>query len=126
MISFVLPLYAQQAPAAASAASSATASSPNPLSSFVPLILIFVIFYFLLILPQQKRDKEHKKMVNALKKDDYVLTSAGIYGTIVSVKPDTVELKIDENTKIVILKTAINQVINPNKQESTEAPKLIK
>jgi preprotein translocase subunit YajC len=119
MISFVLPLYAQ-------AAAAAPAAGPSPLSSFVPLILIFVIFYFLLILPQQKRDKEHKKMVNALKKDDYVLTSAGIYGTIVSVKPDTVELKIDENTKIVILKTAINQVINPNKQESTEAPKLIK
>ena len=60
--------------------------SPNPLGGFVPLRLIFVVFYFLLILPQQRRQKEHKKLIDTLKKDDYVLTSGGIYGTVVNVK----------------------------------------
>ena len=119
-MNIVTLLYAQAAPAA-------TASAPNPLSGFIPLILIFVIFYFLLILPQQKRDKEHKKLLNNLKRNDNVLTSSGIYGTVVNVQPDIVELKIDENTKIKITKSAVAQVITQSSlQPEAKSAELLK
>jgi len=82
----------------------------SPLGGFVPLILIFAVFYFLLIRPQQKKEKERKNMINTLKKGDSVVTSGGIYGTVVNLKPTTIELKIDENTKIQILKNAISGI----------------
>lgn len=71
-------------------------------ASFIPLILIFVIFYFLLIRPQQKRTKEHKKMLDELKRGDKVVTSGGIYGLVESVGPHTVVLKVSENVKIKV------------------------
>ena len=71
-------------------------------TSLVPLILIFVIFYFLLIRPQQKRAKEHKNMIDNLKKGDKIVTSGGIHGVIESVGTNTITLKIAENTKVKI------------------------
>jgi preprotein translocase subunit YajC len=70
------------------------------LIGFLPLILIFVIFYFMLIRPQQKRAKEHKVMLENLKKGDKVVTSGGEYGVIEEVKTNTVILKISENVKV--------------------------
>ena len=70
------------------------------LIGFLPLILIFVIFYFMLIRPQQKRAKEHKVMLENLKKGDKVVTSGGEYGVIEEVKTNTVVLKISENVKV--------------------------
>lgn len=70
------------------------------LTSLFPLILIFIIFYFLLIRPQQKRAKEHKQMLDNLKKGDKVITSGGIYGVIEAVGTNTVTLKIAENVKV--------------------------
>jgi len=64
------------------------------ISSLIPLILIFVIFYFLLIRPQSKKAKEHKKMLENLKKGDKVITNGGIYGVIEDLDGDTVTLKI--------------------------------
>jgi len=84
----------------------------NPFMGFVPLIVIFVIFYFLLILPQQKKAKEHEKMLNSLKKDDNVLTVGGIYGTVVGIKDNVVELKIAENVRIQVTRSSISAVIN--------------
>ncbi len=69
-------------------------------ASFLPLIIIFAIFYFLLIRPQQKRAKQHREMISAMKKGDKVITSGGIYGVIESVSERTVVLKIAENTKV--------------------------
>lgn len=69
-------------------------------ASFLPLIIIFAIFYFLLIRPQQKRAKQHKEMMAALKKGDKVMTSGGIYGVVDSVSERTVILKIAEETKV--------------------------
>lgn len=94
-------------------------SAASPLASFIPFILIFVVFYFLLIMPQQKQRKEMAKMLESLKKGDYVLTSSGIYGTIISIKPEGIELKVDDNVKLLILKSAIAQVIK--KTESVDA-----
>jgi preprotein translocase subunit YajC len=70
------------------------------LMGFLPLILIFVIFYFLLIRPQQKRAKEHKTMLDNLKKGDKVITSGGEYGVVEEVKTNTVMVKIAENVKV--------------------------
>ena len=70
------------------------------LMSFLPLVLIFVIFYFLLIRPQQKKAKEHKNMLDNLKKGDKVILSGGEYGVIEEVRPNTVTVKIGENVKV--------------------------
>ena len=72
------------------------------LTAFVPLILMFVIFYFLLIRPQQKKSKEHQKMISSLKKGDRIITSGGVHGIITSLGDTTVSLEIAENVKIKI------------------------
>lgn len=79
----------------------------NPLVNFAPLIFIFVIFYFLLIRPQKTREKEHQKMLASLSKNDEVVTSGGIHGTIVSVKEGSVIVRVDDNVKIEVDKSAI-------------------
>ncbi|MFC1568612.1 preprotein translocase subunit YajC [bacterium] len=85
----------------------------NPLMNFLPLFAIIIIMYLLMILPQQKRQKEHQKMLNNLQKGDKVLTSGGIMGSIAGIKEKekTVLLKIAENTKIEILRSSIAQVL---------------
>ena len=87
------------------------ATGPNPLASFVPIILIFVIMYFLLFRPQMKRQKEQAKLVSALKTGDRVITASGIHGLISNVKDNTVILKIADNVKIEIEKTAVTNVV---------------
>ncbi len=69
-------------------------------TSLMPLILIFVIFYFLLIRPQQKKAKEHKQMIENLKKGDKVITSGGVYGVVEAVGTNTLTVKIAENVKV--------------------------
>ena len=85
------------------------ATQPNPLVSFLPLILMFLIFYFLLIRPQQKRQQETQKMVANLKKGDRIVTSGGVIGTVVGIQNDYVVIKVgdNENTKMEVLKSAI-------------------
>ena len=84
------------------------------IGQFIPLILIFVIFYFFLIRPQQKKVKEHKLMVENLKRGDKVVTSGGIVGTIERViDNDKVEVVISENVKVEVIKsTGIQSLIN--------------
>lgn len=80
----------------------------NPILNLLPIILIFVVFYFLLIRPQKKTQDEHKKMVAGLKKNDEVITSGGIHGTIVNVKDHTVTLRVDDNVKVEVQKNSIS------------------
>ena len=84
------------------------------IGQFIPLILIFVIFYFFLIRPQQKKVKEHKAMVESLKKGDKIVTSGGITGTISRVVDnDKVEVEISENVTVeVIRSTGIQSLLN--------------
>ncbi len=82
-------------------------AQPSAIASLMPIIFIFGIFYFLLIRPQQKKQKEHGKMIGELKKNDEVVTNGGIHGTITNVKDQTLVLKIDENVKIEVNKTAV-------------------
>lgn len=86
---------------------SGSAGAGGGLLSLVPFVLIFVIFYFMLILPQQKRQKQLKAMTEALKKGDKVITASGIWGTITNMGKDTVTLQIADNTKIKIQKEHI-------------------
>ncbi|MBI5143851.1 MAG: preprotein translocase subunit YajC [Candidatus Omnitrophica bacterium] len=83
---------------------------PSPLLNLMPIILIFVIFYFLLIRPQKKTQDEHKKMIQGLKKNDEVITSGGVHGTIANVKESTVTLKVDDNVKIEVQKNSISTI----------------
>jgi len=84
------------------------------IGQFIPLILIFVIFYFFLIRPQQKKVKEHKAMVEGLKRGDKVITSGGIIGTIERViDNENVEVKIAENVNVEIVKaTGVQGLLN--------------
>ena len=76
------------------------------IGQFIPLILIFVIFYFFLIRPQQKKVKEHKAMVEALKRGDKVITSGGIVGTVERViDNEKVEVMIADNVKVEIVRS---------------------
>jgi len=76
-------------------------------SPLVMMILIFVIFYFLLIRPQSKRAKEHRNMLENLKKGDKVVTSGGIYGVIEGIDANTITIKIAENVRIKVSRTSI-------------------
>ena len=84
------------------------------IGQFIPLILIFVIFYFFLIRPQQKKVKDHKLMVDNLKRGDKVITSGGIVGTIERIiDAEKVEVIISDNVKVEIVKaTGIQGLVN--------------
>ncbi len=88
--------------------------SGSGIGQFIPLILIFVIFYFFLIRPQQKKAKEHKLMVENLRRGDKVITSGGIVGTVERViDNDKVEVLISENVKVEVVKsTGIQALVN--------------
>ena len=90
--------------------------SGSGFAQFVPLILIFVIFYFFLIRPQQKKVKEHKLMVSALKRGDEVVTSGGIVGKIERVLgDDKVDILISENVTVQVVQSTIQSLLNkPN------------
>ena len=72
------------------------------------MVIIFVIFYFLLIRPQKKQQAEHKNMIQSLKKNDEIITSGGIHGTIVNVKDNSFVLRVDDNAKIEVQKNAVS------------------
>ncbi len=79
----------------------------NPIINLLPILLIFVIFYFMVIRPQKNKEKEHQKMLSGLNKNDEVVTSSGIHGTIVNVKDKTIILRVDENVKIEMERNCI-------------------
>ena len=87
--------------------------SGSGFAQFIPLILIFVIFYFFLIRPQQKRVKDHKLMVAALKRGDEVITSGGIVGKIERVlDDDKVDILISENVSVQVVQSTIQSLLN--------------
>ena len=88
--------------------------SGSGFAQFIPLILIFVIFYFFLIRPQQKKVKEHKAMVESLKRGDKVVTSGGIVGTVERIiDNEKVEVKISENVNVEVVRaTGIQGLVN--------------
>ena len=86
--------------------------SGQGIAQFIPLILIFIIFYFFLIRPQQKRVKDHKAMVESLKRGDEIITSGGIIGTIDRVmEDDRIEVIVAENVKVQIIRSTITSLL---------------
>ena len=87
--------------------------SGSGFAQFVPLILIFVIFYFFLIRPQQKKVKEHKLMVTALKRGDEVITSGGIVGRVERILgDDKVDILISENVTVQVIQSTVQSLLS--------------
>ena len=104
------------------AAGAAPVAGPaGMLGSFVPLLLIIVIFYFFLIRPQNKKQKETQKMLDALKKGDKIITIGGIHGVISSVKEKSVIVKVDDDAKIEFNRSAISTVLKSDAEIAKEA-----
>lgn len=95
----------------------------NALIQFLPLILIFVVFYFLLIRPQQRKAKDHKTMLDALRRGDRVVTGGGIIGTVARVEnPEEVTVDIAEGVRVRVLRSTITSVLaKPDPTAAREA-----
>ncbi len=83
------------------------AQQPNALVSFVPILIMVVIFYLLLFLPMRRKQKKHQEMLNKLTRGDRVITSGGIFGTVLNVAGEVVELRVADNVKIQVARSAI-------------------
>lgn len=88
------------------------APAPGGLMSFVPFIIIFVLFYFMLIRPQMKQAKDHKKLISELKKGDEIMLASGILGKIQKVTDSFITLEISNNTEIKVQKNSVQTVLN--------------
>ncbi len=100
---FVSPAFAQ---------AGGEAAGPGALQAFLPIILIFVVFYFLLIRPQQKKMKQHKEMLGAIRRGDKIVTGGGIVGTVTKVIDDTeVMVEISEGVKVRVHRTLVSSVL---------------
>lgn len=101
---FATPAFAQAA---------GTGGAAATLTSFVPLVLIFIIMYFLLIRPQQRKLKEHRNMVDALRRGDQVVTQGGIVGKVTHVgENNEIHVEIAEGVKVKVIRSTIAQVIS--------------
>jgi preprotein translocase subunit YajC len=106
---FISPAYAQSA-----------GGSFGGMESLLPLVLIFVVFYFLLIRPQQKKQKTHREMLEALRRGDRVVTAGGIVGTITKASETELTVEISEGIKVKVMRGMISDVLA--KTEARDAP----
>ncbi|MBX7145886.1 MAG: preprotein translocase subunit YajC [Alphaproteobacteria bacterium] len=106
------------------AQTTATAASGSGgfLVQLLPLVLIFVVFYFLLIRPQQKKMKDHKQLIQNLRKGDKILTSGGIIAQVSKIISDTeLQIEIAEGVKIRIARGAVSEVLNQSEKDKNDA-----
>ncbi len=110
---FISPAYAQDA----------AGGGAGVVMQLLPLVLIFVVFYFLLIRPQQRKMKEHKAMLGALKRGDKVVTAGGILGEVKLVKDQTdeVDIEIANGVRVTVIRGTISAVINPQPANDAKA-----
>lgn len=92
------------------ASTAGAAPQQSPLIGLLPIALIFIVFYFLLIRPQKKQQQQHAKMIEELKKNDEVVTSGGIHGTIANIQNDIITLRVDDNVKIKVQKSSVSRL----------------
>ncbi len=85
-------------------------AQPNPLASFIPIILIFVIMYMLLIRPQQKKNKEHQEMIKKVKAGDRVVTAGGIHGQVTKVKDRTLTIRVADKVEIEFSRVSVASI----------------
>ncbi|MFD2169360.1 preprotein translocase subunit YajC [Tumebacillus lipolyticus] len=81
------------------------------LAQLAPILLIFVVFWLFIIRPQQKRQRERVAMLDAVKREDRVITIGGVHGTVEAIDDKTVTLRLNENNKVVFERSAINQIV---------------
>jgi len=82
-------------------------TADSPFLNVVPIVLVFAIFYFVLILPMRNKQKKLEDIVKVLKAGDRIIINPGIFGTVVAVEDDTLQVRIDDKTKIKVLKSAV-------------------
>ena len=116
---FNLPL--MLLPTGEAGAAGAAGGGSGTWSMLIVMPLIILVFYFLVMRPQNKKQKEAKKMLEGLRKGDRIVTIGGLRGTVVSVKDDAVVLKVDDNTKLEYSKSAVATVLK-REEESTPEP----
>jgi preprotein translocase subunit YajC len=94
-------------------AGSGSGSAGNPIAAILPMFAIIIVMYLLMILPQQRKQKEHRKMLDNIQKGDKVITAGGLVGSIAGIKEkeNTVLLKVSDTTKIEILRSSIAQIV---------------
>ena len=95
----------------------AQGTGPGGLMAFAPLLIIMVIFYVLLILPAQRRQKKTQEMLIALKNGDKVVTNGGLFGTIMGIEGDSVQLRIADQVKVKVLRSAVAALQPESKEE---------
>ena len=86
-------------------------NTPGPMAMLFPIAVMFLIFYLLVFRPQSKARKEHEAMLKHLNKHDEVVTSGGLFGTVVNVKQDSITLRVDENVRIEVEPSAIVRLV---------------
>lgn len=85
---------------------------PNPIAQFLPFVLMFLVLYLLILRPQMKKQRNQQRMIDELEKNDKIVTSGGIHGTILNIKDDILVVKIADNVKIEISRAAVSRVKN--------------
>jgi len=93
-------------------------TGPGPLVQFLPLVLVMVIFYFLLIRPQQQKAKEHRQMIDNLRRNDRVMTNGGIYGRVIELSEKDLTLEIAPNVRIQVDRGHVETVVTGPKPAS--------
>lgn len=96
------------------------AQGGNPLMSIAPMLLIFAIFYFMLIRPQQRKEKERRAMIDNIKSGEKIMFSGGIIGTVTNVKDNIFVVKIADNVKIEVARSAANRVIEKGEKVGSD------
>lgn len=114
---FISLAHAQELPA------QQIADAPSALGTIPMIIGMFVLFYFLLIRPQQKKINEHKKMVEALRRGDKILTYGGIYATISKVEDDLLQIEIAPDVKVKLDKSMVSGVVSRTEPADSNAKK---
>ena len=89
-----------------------SSQQPSLFASFIPLILIFIIFYFLLIRPQQKKAKEHKILLDSIKRGDQILTSGGMIGKVIKADVHELTVEISDKVNVRIFRSTVSDVLN--------------
>jgi preprotein translocase subunit YajC len=96
----------------------AQSAGGNSLLQLLPILAIMGIFYVLLILPAQRRQKKTQEMINALKNGDKVITNGGLFGTIVGIEGDSIQLRIADQVKVKVLRSAVSGLQPDGKEDS--------
>ena len=94
---------------------------PNLWMNMVPIAAVFVVFYFFLIRPQQKQMKDHQRMLDSVQKGDKILTSGGLYGTVVGLKGQDLEVRFAENVKLTVARSAVTRVLTSEAEIGAQA-----